>query len=216
MLGQHAPPSDSPAARSARRASPPIDRRDVHARRGPGDSAAHGDSDAAGPRHHPAPAVKSPPSPGHELALRVLACEAGGSAAGAPGSPAAMVPTAERVIERLHEHLARWFGSDGFRAVLGRSLERARALHPELVGLTVAAPPDYRLNGLAESGRLHRPEALRDALVALVGTLFDVLARLIGDDMVARFTYQIWPGAVPAETNPGDARPTDTRAPRSE
>jgi len=129
---------------------------------------------------------------GQALALRVLARESTGSGA------AATLVAAEHVLDRLHGHLAPWVGRDGFHALFTRALSRARDSHPILADVSSEPRDGHRLDALGRRIAAGDELGMTEALVALVAALFTLLVRLIGDEMVARLTYQIWPEEEPA------------------
>ncbi|HEU4680568.1 MAG TPA: hypothetical protein VFS51_02405, partial [Gemmatimonadales bacterium] len=51
------------------------------------------------------------------------------------GAPEEMAVAAEQGCARLRAALTRWIGADGYRALVDRALEQARAAHPALAGL---------------------------------------------------------------------------------
>ena len=126
--------------------------------------------------------------PDHELARRLLESESGGRQ-----EPADIVAAAERVLQRMHEHLARWFGPDGIHALLTRALAEARETHPALAHVQIAPERVLHLKGLTP-GVTNAVDAAETsaALVALITSTIAVLTRLIGEDMVARLLHQIW------------------------
>ena len=112
----------------------------------------------------------------------------------------AQIAAAERVLERLQEHLLRWFGPDGFHAVLSRALAAARKDHPALAHVRIEPRSEARLTELAASADKYQPAELRDALLALVAATLALLSRLIGDDLVRRLLQQAWPRETPNDT----------------
>jgi hypothetical protein len=147
----------------------------------------------------------TPPSPYDETARRMLAREATGS-----DTQEAQIAAAERVLGRLQEHLLRWFGPDGFHAVLSRALATARKAHPALAHVRIEQRGEWRLAELAASAHKYHPADFRDALLALVAATLALLSRLIGDDLVRRLLQQAWPPEPPNDTE-ADTRPGDTR-----
>ena len=85
--------------------------------------------------------------PDHELARHLLESESGGH-----DEPAEAVAAAERVLQRMHEHLARWFGPDGIHALLSRALAEARDAHPALADVQIARGRVFQLKGLTVGG----------------------------------------------------------------
>ena len=125
----------------------------------------------------------------------------------------AQIAAAERVLGRLQEHLLRWFGPDGFHAVLSRALATARKDHPALAHVRIEPRSEARLTELAASAHMYRPAELRDALLALVAATIALLSRLIGDDLVGRLLQHAWPPETPndpeADTRPKNMRMTE-------
>jgi hypothetical protein len=145
------------------------------------------------------------PSPYDETARRMLAREATAS-----DTQEAQIAAAERVLGRLQEHLLRWFGPDGFHAVLSRALATARKGHPALAHVRIESRSEARLTELAANAHTYPPAELRDAMQALVATTIALLSRLIGDDLVRRLLQDAWPQETPNDTE-ADTRPEDTR-----
>lgn len=137
------------------------------------------------------------PNPsGAEVAHRLLEREA--RALGAPGD---LVSAAESVFRRLHEHLSRWFGFEGYDALVARTIDRARVAHPVL-GSTIAVPPEEangkgrehaRLAAIAASLRALPDEEADATLVSLLGTFISLLGRLVGDEMALQMIVQSFP-----------------------
>jgi hypothetical protein len=124
--------------------------------------------------------------PERALAERVLACERNRQSASADE-----VLVAEEVLRHLRGRLILWFGEDGVRSLVARAISRAELDHPMLADVRSAPHDERQLDRLPSAGG---PQ-LHDALVELVGTLFALLGRLLGMDLVSRTIYQIWPEA---------------------
>lgn len=122
----------------------------------------------------------------------------------------AQIAAAERVLGRLQEHLLRWFGPDGFHAVLSRALATARKGHPALTHVRIEPRSEARLTELAASAHAYRPAELRDALQTLVAATIALLSRLIGDDLVRRLLQDALPQETPNDTE-ADTRPENMR-----
>jgi len=148
------------------------------------------------------------PSSYDETAHRMLASETAAS-----DTQEAQIAAAERVLGRLQEHILRWFGPDGFHAVLSRALATARKAHPALAHVRIEPRSEARLTELAANAQAYRPAELRDAFQALVAATIALLSRLIGDDLVRRLLQHAWPLETPndtaADTRPEDARMTE-------
>ncbi len=142
-----------------------------------------------------------------ELARGLLASEAtrdceGRSDFATPSVPgvAEELANGERVLQRMQEHLMRWFGPDGVDALLMRSLERTRPFYPALAGVTRHAKGTLRLGGIADSVNANtQPDTqltgadVREGIVALIATILALIGRLVGDDMVRHLLRQAWP-----------------------
>jgi hypothetical protein len=125
--------------------------------------------------------------PDHELARRLLESESGGSEA-----PAEIGAAGERVLQRLHENLARWFGRDAIHALLTRALAEARDAHPALADVEIAPDRVLHLKGLtARSTNAGDAVETTAAVIALITSTVAILTRLIGEDMVARLLHQL-------------------------
>lgn len=135
----------------------------------------------------------APPSRHHETARRLLEQEIAIDPSGGP------VPAAERLLRRSFEHLAAWFGFDSIHALVSRSLAHARRGHPPLSHAHIEFDGELRIHGVAALEGAGDSVEVRAALAALIASLFSLLERLIGEDMVARLLHQIWPGQVRAD-----------------
>ncbi len=135
------------------------------------------------------------PSPYDETARRMLAREAT-----ALDTKEAQIAAAERVLAQLQEHLLRWFGPDGFHAVLSRALAAARKGHPALARVRIEPRTKPRLAELTASAHEYGPAELHDALLTLVAATLALLSRLIGDDLVRRLLQHAWPEESPNDT----------------
>jgi len=105
--------------------------------------------------------------------------------------PAEMAAAAEQGCARLRAVLTRWIGSEGYRALVDRSLAEARAEHPAIAGLQC---PGGDLAGVAAAVGVHSAAEVREGILALVARLIDLLSRLIGEDMATRLVEQAWAG----------------------
>jgi hypothetical protein len=147
----------------------------------------------------------TPNSSGAEVARRLLEREAR-----ALGSPEDLVSAAESVFRRLHDHLSRWFGYEGYDALVARTIDRARVAHPvlEVPGTAPTAVENgkwrehARLASIASSLRAVPDEQAAAALVGLLGTFIALLGRLLGDEMAVQMILQSWPGDDQREPRP--------------
>lgn len=120
-----------------------------------------------------------------ELAERLLAAGAAGAASTAgAGSPLAGASLADRC---LATELSRWFGAYGYHALVTRALARARADHPALDAVQIGPATAPALDGLSDAVRVHGAGAVVAGVSALLAALLDLLARLVGEDLVGTF-----------------------------
>lgn len=93
----------------------------------------------------------------------------------------ALVGAVEQVFQRLHEHLRKLVGAVGFRTLLTRALQIARADAPALTAIEVTK--EGWIAGLSEAlvGR-SRAEALA-APVLLLAHFLALLAAFLGEDL---------------------------------
>jgi hypothetical protein len=115
-------------------------------------------------------------------------------------APEEMAAAAEQGCARLRAGLTRWIGSDGYRALVDRGLEQARAEHPALAGLQCQAGD---VQGVAAMVGVHGAAQVREGILALVALLIDLLSRVIGEEIAVRLVEQAWAGS---------ARPTASAA----
>ena len=100
------------------------------------------------------------------------------------------VPPIYAASERVCLDLSRSLGAAGFNALLARALEQAQKRHPLLEQIRIGHTPDPILGGLAATAKSHGDGAVAAGLEATLETLFVLLGRLIGDDMVPRLVEQ--------------------------
>jgi hypothetical protein len=145
----------------------------------------------------------------YELALRLLRREGASDSSGCT----VVIAAADRVLRRLQSELGRWFGAEGFHALLLRALDRARVGNELLAGVRI--PLDggdaeaHLLDGLFDGLRQEEPTAVLDATAAVVAATIALLGRLVGDDMAARLLQQSWPDVLPGEPHFTDEGSTE-------
>lgn len=108
-------------------------------------------------------------------------------AAGDTSTPEEVAATAERTCTQLQAGLARWVGTEGYRALLHRALLLARAEHPALGSLSCHGG-DQPLTTAAV--RAHSAAEVTAGIVALVATLIDLLGRVVGEEMAVQLVNQ--------------------------
>jgi hypothetical protein len=114
------------------------------------------------------------------------------------GTPEEIAAAAEQGCARLRAVLTRWIGSDGYRALVDRALEQARAGHPAIAGLQCQAGD---MQGVAAAVGMHSAAEVREGILALVARLIDLLSRLIGEEMATRLVEQAWAGSAHPAAN---------------
>jgi hypothetical protein len=115
------------------------------------------------------------------------------------GTPQEMAAAVEQGCARLRAVLTRWIGTDGYRALINRALEQARAEHPAIAGLQCQAGD---VQGVAAAVGEHSAAEVREGVLELVALLIDLLSRLIGEEMATGLVDQAWArGARPAESS---------------
>lgn len=123
----------------------------------------------------------------YALAVRALSAEASRVDSRDP------VAAGERALARLREQLVLWFGTDGVHALFARAINRAAIVHPMLAEVRPIPQEGRQLDRIIAPVPPERAEHVREALVMLLATLFALLARLVGHDLVELVTGQIWP-----------------------
>ncbi len=123
-------------------------------------------------------------APASELARQLLAHKGFDT-----GAPEDMAAAAEQGCARLRAGLSRWVGSEGYRALVDRALEVARAGHPAIAGLECQAGD---VQGVAATVGRHGSAEVREGIIALVALLIDLLGRLIGEGMAMGLVEQAW------------------------
>jgi hypothetical protein len=102
------------------------------------------------------------------------------------GSPADAAGVAQRIAGKLRGSVGRLVGPIGFEVLLARSLVRARRMTPVLAGVTVG--PGGALFGLGTGDQ----EATRTQAVALLSNFIELVAILVGEDLLLRFVRRGW------------------------
>lgn len=128
----------------------------------------------------------SPSPTSLQIARRLLDREA---APGSEGNSAKAGLALQRTVVRVSETLRDSLGEDGRNALLVRALARTEADHPALKKI-VRLNKGIHLDGVAASVEAHGVPAVTAAIEALLASLIDVLARLIGEDMAIRLIDQ--------------------------
>jgi len=113
-----------------------------------------------------------------ELAQRLIAFERASDLGSNPGKNAAF-----RVLVKLRLLLTRFSGSDGFAALMRRSIALSRTEHPSLEGCTVG-----------KDGSIASLEAISaEAGLLLAAQLLDLMTTFIGEALTLSLLADIWP-----------------------
>ena len=126
-------------------------------------------------------------------------------AGGDLSAPEEAAAVALQVCVHLRAGLSRWVGLEGYRVLLLRALDLARAEHPVLTQLSCNGNEEQEI---AAAVRAHGAAEVRSAMMALIATLIDLLGRIIGEDIAVELVKQ----AVVA--SPGKAPVTGTQGER--
>ena len=97
---------------------------------------------------------------------------------------------ASQECARFTNHLARLVGYTGAQLLLRRSLVLAG---PQVPWLAAALSPADTVSALREAMEQQEPESITEAFVAVLSALVGLLERLIGEGLVARQLYDVWP-----------------------
>ena len=116
-----------------------------------------------------------------DLTRRLVASETAKSDATSESAHAAQLAS-----ERACRQLSRSLGSSGFNALLMRALAQAEDEHPLLKGITIGRNGSTCLGGIPGLVESHGSAAVTAGLETMLSTMFGLLGRLIGDDMVPR------------------------------
>jgi hypothetical protein len=120
------------------------------------------------------------------------------------GTSAEQVATAAaQTFTKLSQHFSQRLGVTAVRALFDRSLMLTRPRFPWLVAAEAAPPSDAGWTRLRASLASQAPAVARDASLALLTTLLGLLGRLLGEALVLRLLYEVWP-----ETSPNTPKET--------
>jgi hypothetical protein len=129
------------------------------------------------------------------LALLLLSDErANGSGGGANELQGAV----QRTFDKLNAHLARRLGSDGYHALLKRSVALAATEYPWLASVRVTGTGD--LEGFEP---LPGGQALSETaagFATILASLIGLLETFIGRNLCLRMLLNVWPDAIQIET----------------
>jgi hypothetical protein len=122
-----------------------------------------------------------------ELALWIMSRETGVET-DADGHTAA----AECVFQQLFLRLSQLISRTGSQALLSRVLRLTQVEFPFLEGVRAGSAPEACLVGLRERAHGVDPVEAARAMLAVLGTLLDVLVGFIGEDLIFRVVQEVW------------------------
>ena len=125
------------------------------------------------------PPIDSP----RDIARLLLAQE---RASGNPRGGQDDVAALQRSCTRLADAMRDAMGTDGSDALLARALARTASKHPAIASVRQINGNGVQLDGVAAAVEKHGLAEVTTAVEALFEAVVDVLARLIGEDMVVR------------------------------
>jgi hypothetical protein len=102
-------------------------------------------------------------------------------------TPEEVTATVQRVCAQLRAGLARWIGSEGYRALVRRALEQERVAHPVLSNLSCDGGDAHEI---AAAVRAHGAAEVTAGIVVLTATLIDLLGRIVGEEMALQLVEQ--------------------------
>jgi len=114
----------------------------------------------------------------HQLVLRLVPRELADASD-------AVFAAARDACESVSVDFSRWVGASGYDALISRALSEARATYPALALIHHELGADPQIVGIAECRERHGADVAARALLGLLETIFALLGRLIGDDLVA-------------------------------
>ena len=120
-----------------------------------------------------------PPSTSRDMARQLLAREIRGA-----DQPDVVAAAIQRLCTRVSDNLRHSVGDDGYNALVARVLRRTEPEHPVLTDIRRVADSGIYLDRVSSGVESHGVAAVQAAVETLMTTLIDVLAGLIGADMV--------------------------------
>lgn len=102
---------------------------------------------------------------------------------GSAETPDEVALAADRMCAQLRAGLGRWIGDAGYRSLFERALRVTRTDHPALAQLSFDAGDQVATSAEV---RAHGTREVAAGMVALVGTVIQLLGRIIGEEMALR------------------------------
>ena len=138
------------------------------------------------------PTAPAEPRSARELTNRLVA--GASQRIGPTGLAASPVGAA---FEDVYLHLGRTLGTVGCSALLRRALADAATTHPLLAEIRLGVASAPLLGDVARLVEVHGDAETTAALEAALATMFALLGRLIGDDMVGQLVERRAPNETP-------------------
>lgn len=91
--------------------------------------------------------------------------------------------------------LSHWVGADGCSALLARAVRAAADVHPVLRGISVVSNSAPALSGVDEIVAANDASTVAVALNATLEELFDLLVRVVGEDLTMKLAEQMMSSA---------------------
>ena len=123
-----------------------------------------------------------------EIASRIIAQQT------PPDNPANDARPVAEALRLTVAELSRWVGSDGCHALLNRALSRAIQSHPALSNVQVVSRSAPVFVGVEQSIESNGAMAVAAGLTTTLVGLFELLERVIGEDLIRKLAEQITPG----------------------
>jgi hypothetical protein len=127
-----------------------------------------------------------------ELARRLMSQETA-----AATEPQVVAAAMQRVCTRVSTNLRRSVGDDGYNALLVRAVASIEGEHPVVAGIRRTDGSAIHLEGILAAVDASGAPAVGAALEALLAALIDILASLIGADMVPNLLGADGPSSPP-------------------
>ncbi|HEX9105739.1 MAG TPA: hypothetical protein VF832_00890 [Longimicrobiales bacterium] len=155
-------------------------------------------TDPQGPAERSGGALRDPPPGATVLARRLVQREAKGGPAGD------LLGAGERVLQRLHEELARVLGADGYAALEGRAFELARRRYAFLGSGSSGGTPTGPLDQALEALRGRHPREAGDAMQTVCSQLIGLLFTFLGEPLTTHLIRLAWPDLAGEKPEDGD------------
>lgn len=133
------------------------------------------------------------PSPGLAVARRLIARMKSHPAPAESSDPAASA--LQRACAAVVQNVRQALGEHGCEALLSRAVATIETRHPLAADLRY--PQGFTSERLSMAVQVHGAAATEAAVESLIGTLTEILARLIGEDMAIRMIDPDGPPHVP-------------------